>query len=263
MDKLRILKSKIISKLTKELNDENFDHISQLENERDILLKKMEKGNINPLNYFKINYCNFKDGFIKTIKLFWPMLTALIIEILMFLYDRLSISSVYGTLESVGVLLLISIFGICSVIPFFQFLAIKGKIETGNHIDKINNKIEHIKKRLMENEILKNLFENNKEFNKNAYFEIDQDKCKKVNLYGRYIDVEMIREIEKALSKEEIIRLMQKSKGGEIKYSNLIELIIELDNNESAIENYKKVFSFLPNVNKKEFKKYKEKELVF
>ena len=254
MNKLRRLKDKIVSTLTKELKSETNNHISQLENERNIILEKTGKRNINPFNYFKINYCNFKDGYINKSGLFFSNLRD-IFPILGVCFSIVVTNVLYNLSVSAG--LHIGFFQILSyflsILTLTQFPTLiiflkngfKRKAKSENKIDKINNKIDKLNKEMLKLNF-EHLFEKGKTFEK---------------IHDRTISVEILREIEKSLNKEEIVRIMQKSNDEHIKYQDLIELIIELDNNENAIKNYNKIFPFFSNLNKEE--KIKEKELAF
>ena len=147
--------------------------------------------------------------------------------------------------------------------PFFLSKNFKRRLNYEKKVEEINEKIETVRWKLSHNisNDLRKFVYKPQSFNKNDCFNIENLKGKKVNIYDRPVRMEIIKEIAKNFSKEEIVRLMQKSKDGQIRYGDLIELIVELDNNDNAIKNYNKIFSFSSKLNKDD--KIKEFELVF
>lgn len=241
---MKSLKNKIISFIKKEVKVETGRHIEKIKEELNDLIEKDRSRKFNPFNFIKINYLNFKDGYssffdfvMKT--MFDIMVTSMAVVPTFLIFfsiisDKTIIQMHYEVILTSYLMFFIS----------FIFDVFPSKIpEIKNQITELKNKIDNTELRLKSaNSKIEKIFENEEDINQ--FFRVDNHDKNEISIFNRPIDIEILKETGEELTKNQIIRLLEKSGKDIINCNDLIELIRELENKDKAIKNYNKLFSF-------------------
>jgi hypothetical protein len=235
---MKNLKNKIISKINSEVESESNIHIDKMKLKLENLKSKNKLRKVSPFNFIKIHYLNFKDGYLNKfnfllgVSVDLVLASTIMIPTFAIFVEYLRTGTIFYEISILYIL-----FFHCLLSGYFSSRETELEIE----INEIENKISNSEMRLKSAKSkLQNIFLDIGDTD--ISFNIDNSDKDNINFLNRYVDVSMLEDIKSHLDEKQIVRLLEKSGGVDIKYKELIELIKELDNSEKAVKNYNKLF---------------------
>lgn len=245
---MKTLKYKITQEIESFVSGEISESLNRLEEEKE----KYKHGDkkISKFNYFKINYENFKN---KDINLNEFLLNSfLTISPFLMLNGSLLKNDNLQNVSIPQFFCFLVILGISNIMTFsFMFMLNISEEKTiaREKLEKAISRIEYVKNKMkITNNEISNVF--NKEVDLNKILDLSLAGGEKISVFNRPVSADLINEMKKCMSEEQIVSVFCKSKSENITYKSLIESIKEVDFHTRAKGYYKEIFSSVKRKNK-------------
>lgn len=205
------------------------------------------KSKFMPKGMFKSTIADYRNGDQSLINTIGNLIFSapVILLIMLTMFSIISIAN--GDLNT-SINLFIMFYGIYSF--FFGKLIIEKKDKTiaERKLEICDIEIKEVEERVNEiNKIIDKIFNENKNIDLNGESFIIDNNENELFIFDKLINIDILNEVENSLSKKQIIDLLKMTNSENIKYSDLIKFILELESEDKANKLYQKMFS-----NKKE-----------